>query len=165
MVTIYINCICFANQYFSNLTLNKISLQIFFLNDMKKIIHTKAAPEPIGPYSQAVLVDNVLYVSGQIPIDPASKNIASNDIEKQTKQVMENIQAILKAAGTNMRYVVKSSLFIKNMTQFEVINNIYGSYFTGPPPARETIEVSRLPRDVDIEISVIAVLPESRITQ
>ena len=124
---------------------------------MKKVISTSKAPQPIGPYSQAVLADKVLFISGQIPIVPQTGNIISSDIEAQTKQVMENIRSILLKAGMDFNNVVKSTLFIADMNQFKIINEMYGSYFIEASPARETVEVSRLPKDAGIEISMIAV--------
>jgi 2-iminobutanoate/2-iminopropanoate deaminase len=123
---------------------------------MKKIINTKKAPSPIGPYSQAVVAGNFLFISGQIPIVPESGNIVGQGIQEQTKQIMENIKEILAKAGTNFDSVVKSTLFIRDMREFKIINEIYGSYFSKSPPARETVEVSKLPRNVRIEISAIA---------
>ena len=125
---------------------------------MKKHINTSKAPAPIGPYSQAIMAQNTLYVSGQIAIDPATGQLIIDDIRKETKQVMQNIGAILTKAGLDFGNVVKSSIFIKDMNNFSAINEIYGSCFKGTPPARETVEVSRLPKDVNVEISVIAVV-------
>ena len=123
----------------------------------KKIIYTDLAPKPIGPYNQAVLTNDTLYVSGQIPIDPKNGMLIQGDISTQTKQVMENLSAVLKAADMNFNQVVKVSIFLKNMDQFALINDVYGRYFEdATAPARETVEVSRLPKDVDIEISLIA---------
>lgn len=124
----------------------------------KQIIFTKDAPAPIGPYNQAVLVDNTLYVSGQIPIDPKSGMLIQGDIVHQTKQVMKNLEAVLKEAHMNFSNVVKSSIFISNMDKFALINEVYANYFDeANAPARETVQVSRLPKDVDIEISMIAI--------
>lgn len=123
---------------------------------MKKIIFTKEAPAPIGPYSQAVLHGNTLYVSGQIAIDQTSGSIVTENIEKETERVMENIGLILKEAGSGFSNVIKCSIFVKDMDNFGRINEIYGKYFTENPPARETVEVSRLPKDVNVEISCIA---------
>jgi 2-iminobutanoate/2-iminopropanoate deaminase len=125
---------------------------------MKKIILTENSPAPIGPYSQAILVENVLYVSGQIAIIPATGNVVQVTIEEETIQVMENLKAILEAVGMNFSNVVKTSIFVKDLGNFIRINNIYGSYFISEPPARETVEVSRLPKDVNVEISCIAYL-------
>jgi 2-iminobutanoate/2-iminopropanoate deaminase len=124
---------------------------------MKKIITTPNAPKPIGPYSQAVYVNNTLYISGQVPVNPISGKIESEDIVVQTKQVMENIGAILKEAGMNFGNVVKTSIFIMDMANFSKINEVYGSYFTSDFPARETVQVAKLPLNANVEISVIAV--------
>jgi len=124
---------------------------------MKKIITTPNAPAPIGPYNQAVLSNGVLYISGQIPLDPASMELVEGDLEKETVQVMENLKAILEAAGMTFDQVVKSSIFLKNMNNFAQINKVYGSYFNeDTAPARETVEVANLPKFVNIEISMVA---------
>ena len=123
---------------------------------MKKIINTPNAPAPIGPYSQAILVNGFLYISGQIAIDPDTEELILTDIIAETKQVMENIKAILNEAGMNFDSVVKCSIFISDMDNFRQINEVYGSYFTENFPVRETVEVSRLPKNVNVEISVIA---------
>lgn len=124
---------------------------------MKKIIYTPNAPEPIGPYSQAVLLGNMLYTSGQIPMNPATNEIISSSIEDETEQVMQNIKAILTEAGMTFENVVKCSIFIMNMNDFATINKVYGSYFNPETaPARETVQVACLPKNVNIEISVIA---------
>ncbi len=125
---------------------------------MKQIIETQGAPEPIGPYSQAVLHGNTLYVSGQIAIDPETGNLLQTDISKETRRVMRNLKAVLKAAGMDFSNVVKSTIFITNMNDFQKVNKVYGSYFDPvSAPARETVEVSRLPKGVQVEISCIAV--------
>jgi len=125
---------------------------------MKQIIVTKGAPEPIGPYSQAVLHRDTLYVSGQIAIDPESGNLLKKDIESETRRVMKNMGAVLNEAKMDFSNVIKCSIFIKDMNDFKKINKIYGSYFDPvTAPARETVEVSRLPKDVRVEISCIAV--------
>ncbi len=123
---------------------------------MKKIIQTNLAPAPIGPYNQAVLVDGVLYVSGQIAIEPISGNLEIGDIVVETDQVMKNLQAILAAAGMNFSNVVKTSIFLLDMNSFAKMNEVYGGYFKGDFPARETVQVSCLPKNVSVEISVIA---------
>jgi len=123
---------------------------------MKTIVNTDKAPAPIGPYNQAVKVGNMLFTSGQIALDPKTGEIKTSDIVEETKLVMSNIGAILEEAGMDFSNVVKSSIFIKDMNQFVTINEVYGSYFTKDEPARETVEVARLPKDVNIEISVIA---------
>ena len=124
----------------------------------KSIIQTTQAPAAIGPYSQAVRAGNLLFVSGQIPIDPETGTVIIGGIEAATHRVMKNIESILEAAGYSFDNVVKASLFIKSMDDFSKINAAYATYFSGKYPARETVEVSRLPRDVEIEISVIASL-------
>lgn len=124
---------------------------------MKKVIQIPGAPAPIGPYSQAILVNDTLYVSGQIPLDPVSGSLVSDSIENATHQVMKNILALVNEAGMSVENIVKCSIFLKDLGNFEAVNEIYGSYFRSLPPARETVQVSRLPKDVDIEISCIAV--------
>ena len=124
---------------------------------MKKIINTPNASAPIGPYSQAVLANGFLYISGQIAIDPDTEELILTDIKIETRQVMENIKAILNEAGMDFNNVVKCSIFISDMDNFGQINEIYGSYFTENFPARETVEVARLPKDANVEIAVIAV--------
>jgi len=124
---------------------------------MKKIIETSNAPAPIGPYSQAVLFDDTLYTSGQIALDPQSGTLISGGIKKETEQVMHNIGAVLTEAGMGFQDVLKTSIFIKDMTDFQKINEVYGSFFDeANAPARETVEVARLPKDVNVEISVLA---------
>lgn len=122
----------------------------------KKIIKSINAPSPIGPYSQAILVGGTLYVSGQIALNLEGKVINDN-IEAETHQVMKNIEAILIEASMTFAQVVKCTIFVKDMNNFQAINEVYGSYFFTAPPARETVEVSRLPKDVNVEISLIAV--------
>lgn len=123
---------------------------------MKKIIHTSEAPAAIGPYSQAVLAGGTLYISGQIPVDPQTGKLLEG-IDKETHQVMKNLKAILNAAEMNFDNVVKTSIFLKNMDDFAVVNEIYASYFENENfPARETVQVSCLPKNVDVEISMIA---------
>lgn len=119
----------------------------------KQIVYTDQAPAPIGPYSQAVLVNGTLYVSGQVAIELAPQG----DIQAETQKVMENIGAILKAAGMDYANVAKATIFVKDMNNFAAINAVYGQFFTSNPPARETVEVARLPKDVNVEISVIAI--------
>ncbi len=125
---------------------------------MKQIIESKTAPEPIGPYSQAVLIDKTLYVSGQIPIDPESRELINSTIREETHRVMKNLRAVLNEARMDFRHVVKCSIFVKNMEDFQVINEVYGEYFEDRPPARETIGVTGLPKNVSVEISCIAVM-------
>ena len=122
----------------------------------KEIITTKNAPAPIGPYNQATKANNTLYISGQIPADPATGVIVTSSIEDETHMVMKNLWAILKAAGLGFDSVLKTSIFISDMNNFARINEVYGSYFASDFPARETVQVSRLPKDVNVEISAIA---------
>ncbi len=124
---------------------------------MKQLINSKNAPAPIGPYSQAVKTGNLLFVSGQIALDPKTGELVQDDIQTETRQVMNNLLAILNEAGINFNNVVKCSIFVKNMGDFASINETYGEYFTENPPARETVEVSALPKGVNVEISCIAV--------
>ena len=125
---------------------------------MKRIIFAKDAPAPIGPYSQAVVHGNTLYVSGQIAIDQQTGQILTGTIEEETDQVMKNLKLILAEAGADFSQVIKCSIFVKDMNNFGRINEVYGKYFTENPPARETVEVSRLPKDVNVEISCIAAI-------
>jgi 2-iminobutanoate/2-iminopropanoate deaminase len=122
---------------------------------MKKIISTNLAPDAVGPYSQAVQYGNLLFVSGQIAIDPKTGDLVEDDIEVQTKQVMENLQAIITAAGMSLKNVLKCSCFLKDMEDFVKFNAVYNNYFAESLPARETVEVGRLPKDVRVEVSAI----------
>ena len=124
---------------------------------MKQVINTTGSPAPIGPYNQAIIAGNTLYVSGQIAIDPESNKMVQDDIESETRQVMKNIEAILREAGMTFDNIVKSSIFLIDLSNFGVVNEIYGSHFTNYFPARETVQVSKLPKDANVEISVIAV--------
>ena len=123
----------------------------------KTIITTSNAPAPIGPYNQAVLTGNMLFISGQICLDPVTGNLKNKDIQEETHQVMHNLKAILQQAGMDFSHVVKASIFITDMHQFGAINEVYGKYFEGEFPARETVQVSALPKFVNVEISMIAV--------
>ena len=123
----------------------------------KKIINSSLAPAPIGPYSQAVLAGNTLFISGQIAINQATGDLVTSDIVAETNQVMKNLEAILNEAGFEFSDVVKSGIFVKDLNNFGAINETYGKFFTANPPARETVEVSRLPKDVNVEISMIAI--------
>ncbi|MCX2740505.1 RidA family protein [Pontibacter anaerobius] len=120
------------------------------------IINSSKAPAPIGPYSQATLANGTLYVSGQIALDAESGNLINDSIENETHKVMQNLQAILAEAGMDFSNVLKCTIFVKDLNNFGKINETYGSYFASNPPARETVEVSRLPKDVNVEISCIA---------
>ena len=126
----------------------------------KKIINTANAPAPIGPYNQAVLINGTIYISGQICIDPSTGNLKNKDIQEETHQVMQNLRNILHEAGMNFSNVVKTTIFITDMHQFGEINEVYGKYFDSNFPARETVQVSALPKFVNIEISMIAVKGE-----
>ena len=123
----------------------------------KKIVYSADAPEPIGPYSQAVNFGNMLFISGQIAIQKPSGNLVTGDIASETQQVMLNIASILKAAGMDFSHVVKSTIFLSDFNDFATVNEVYGKCFPQNPPARETVEVSRLPKDVNVEISCIAI--------
>lgn len=125
---------------------------------MKKIIFTEKAPAPIGPYSQAVLSGNTLYTSGQIAINPENGELVTDNIEDETRQVMENMKAVLEAAGMDFENVIKATIFISDMNDFARINTVYGAYFNEKTaPARETVQVACLPKNVNVEISMIAV--------
>lgn len=125
---------------------------------MKKIINTSKAPAPIGPYNQAVLIKNTLYTSGQIALNPQTMELVLDTIEMETKQVMENMKAVLDTANMTFENVIKSSIFITNMNDFAKINTVYGAYFDeATAPARETVQVACLPKNVNIEISMIAI--------
>ncbi len=125
---------------------------------MKKAIKTDKAPAPIGPYNQAIMAGNMLYVSGQVPINAANGELEKGDMKEQTRMVMENLKAILKEAGLDFSNVVKCSIFISDMKDFPKINEVYGSYFTDIAPARETVQVAGLPLGADVEISCIAIV-------
>ena len=125
----------------------------------KKIITTLNAPAPIGPYNQAVISGNLMFMSGQIAFDPSTGELVIGEIQAETKQVMENLKSILDEAGLSFKDVIKTSIFLSDMNNFQQVNEVYGSYFSDEDaPARETVEVSRLPKDVNVEISMIAQL-------
>jgi 2-iminobutanoate/2-iminopropanoate deaminase len=124
---------------------------------MREIIFTKDAPQAIGPYSQAVKANGFIFVSGQIPTDPATQQTVPGDVAAQTDRVLRNLSEILEAAGSGLGKVVRATVFLKNMTDFAAMNEVYGKYFITAPPARSTVEVARLPREVLVEIDVIAV--------
>ena len=123
----------------------------------KTIIQTKGAPEPIGPYSQAVMTDSTLYISGQICLDPETNELKNTDIQEETHRCMQNLKAVLQAAGMDFKNVVKTNIFLTDMNSFSAMNEVYGRYFEGDFPARETVQVSALPKLVNVEISMIAV--------
>ncbi len=123
---------------------------------MRDVVSTKDAPQAIGPYSQAIKAGDLVFLSGQIAIDPATSNIIEGNISVQTERVLKNISAILTAAGTSLERVVKTTVFLKNMSEFAAMNEVYGKFWKSAPPARSTVEVARLPKDVLVEIDVIA---------
>ena len=130
------------------------------MSDVKKVVKTDAAPGALGPYSQAIVAGGVVYCAGQIPLDPATGNIVSGGVAEQTAQVLKNLRAVLKAAGSDLDRAVKTTVFLKDMNDFGAMNDVYGrpEYFGAAPPARSTVEVARLPRDVRVEIEVVALL-------
>lgn len=123
---------------------------------MREVISTKDGPQAIGPYSQAIKANGFVFVSGQVAIDPTTQQVVSGDVAAQTERVMKNLSAILKAAGTGPEKVVRSTVFLKNIGDFAAMNEVYGKHFSSAPPARSTVEVARLPKDVLVEIDVIA---------
>jgi 2-iminobutanoate/2-iminopropanoate deaminase len=123
---------------------------------MREVISTKDAPQAIGPYSQAIKAHGFIFVSGQVAIDPATQQVISGDVASQADRVLKNLAAILQAAGSGLEKVVRSTVFLKNMGDFVAMNGVYGQYFGSAPPARSTVEVARLPKDVLVEIDVIA---------
>jgi 2-iminobutanoate/2-iminopropanoate deaminase len=125
---------------------------------MRDVIATKDAPQAIGPYSQAIRANGFVFVSGQVAIDPSTQQVINGDVAAQTDRVLKNLSAILKAAGTGLEKVVRSTVFLKNMGDFAAMNEIYGRYFSSAPPARSTVEVARLPKDVLVEIDMIALV-------
>ena len=125
---------------------------------MKKTVNIPNAPAPVGPYSQAVIHNDIMYASGQIAIDPSNGELKNSSVEIELKQILKNIDALLNAAKISRENILKCSIFLKNMDDFGLINNVYSDYFKEPYPARETVEVARLPKDVNVEISFIAYL-------
>ena len=123
---------------------------------MREVVSTKDAPQAIGPYSQAIKANGFVFVSGQIPLDPSTQQIVTGDVAAQTERVLRNLSEILEAAGSGLGKVVRSTVFLKNISDFAVMNQVYGKYFSSAPPARSTIEVARLPKDVLVEIDIIA---------
>ncbi len=125
---------------------------------MKTVIATDLAPKAIGPYSQAVVLNGFAFLSGQIPLDPATGQLVDGDVAAQTERVLENLKAVLEAAGSSLDHVLKTTVFLSDMGDFPKLNEVYGRYFTANQPARSTVQVARLPRDVKVEIEVIAAL-------
>lgn len=123
---------------------------------MRDVISTKDAPQAIGPYSQAIRANGFIFVSGQVAIDPGTQQVAPGDVTAQTDRVLKNLSAILKAAGSGLDKVVRSTVFLKDMADFTAMNEVYGRYFAANPPARSTVQAARLPKDVSVEIDVIA---------
>lgn len=123
---------------------------------MREVVATKDAPQAIGPYSQAIKANGFIFVSGQVAIDPATQQVIAGDVAAQTDRVLRNVAGILKAAGSGLEKVVRSTVFLKNLSDFTAMNEVYGKYFSSAPPARSTVEVARLPKDVMVEIDVIA---------
>jgi 2-iminobutanoate/2-iminopropanoate deaminase len=125
---------------------------------VKDVIATDRGPKAIGPYSQAIRANGFVFVSGQIPLDPATQQLVAGDIQVQTERVLENLKGIIEAAGSSLDHVVRATVFLADMNEFAAMNEVYGRYFRSQPPARSTVQVSRLPRDVRVEIDVIALL-------
>jgi 2-iminobutanoate/2-iminopropanoate deaminase len=125
---------------------------------MKEIVTTDRGPKPIGPYSQGVKANGLLYLSGQVALDPKTNEMLAGDIRQQTERTLENIKGILEAGGSNLHHVIKTTVFLKDMNEFAQMNEVYGRYFTAAPPARSTVQVARLPKDALVEIEVIAAI-------
>lgn len=123
---------------------------------MKNVIATEKAPKALGPYSQAIVANGMVFCSGQVALDPATNQVVEGDVGRQTERVLKNLSAVLAAAGTSLDKVVKTTVFLKNMSDFAAMNEVYGKFFAAQPPARSTVEVARLPKDVLVEIDVIA---------
>ncbi|MGA8270500.1 MAG: RidA family protein [Candidatus Sulfotelmatobacter sp.] len=123
---------------------------------MREVVSTKDAPQAIGPYSQAIKANGFIFVSGQIPIDPATQQVVPGDVAAQTERVLRNLSEILEAAGSGLGKAVRAGVFLKNMSDFAAMNQVYGKYFSSAPPARSTVEVARLPKDVLVEIDIVA---------
>ncbi len=139
-----------------------ISLTISGGKMEKRVIYTEKAPKPIGPYSQAIIAGNLIFTAGQIPIDPETNQVVQGDIKEQTRRVLENLRAILESVGSTFDDVVKVTIYMKDLNEFSAMNEVYSEYFKNSPPARTTVEVSRLPRDVKIEIDLIAIVKQGK---
>lgn len=129
------------------------------MSTTRTIVSTEAAPKAIGPYSQAVVANGFVFCSGQIPLDPATGQLVGDTIEAQTERVLQNLDAVLRAAGTDLAHAVRTTIFLQNLSDFAAVNAVYALHFPNDPPARATVQVARLPRDVKVEIDLIAVLP------
>lgn len=127
---------------------------------MKKIIETKDAPAPVGPYNQAIVSDGIVYTAGQIPIDPKTNTLLTGNVQEQTRLVLENLGAVLKASGSDFKHVLKTTVYLKDMSHFPLMNEVYAEFFSESPPARSAVEVSRLPKDVLVEIDCMAIVEE-----
>ncbi|MFO1162625.1 MAG: RidA family protein [Reyranellaceae bacterium] len=129
-------------------------------NNSKRVVHTDGAPRALGPYSQAIVANGMVFCAGQIPLDPATGDLVEGGIAEQTHQVLKNLRAVLKSAGSDLDRAVKTTVFLKSMDSFAAMNEVYGrpEYFGSPPPARSTVEVARLPRDVLVEIEIVALV-------
>jgi 2-iminobutanoate/2-iminopropanoate deaminase len=125
---------------------------------MRDVVLTDRGPKPIGPYSQAVRVNGFLFVSGQVALDPKTGEMSAGDVREQTERALENVKGIVEAAGSKMPHVIKTTVFLKNMSDFAAMNEVYARYFTMAPPARSTVEVARLPKDALVEIEVVAAI-------
>ncbi len=128
---------------------------LLFLINIMKTVYTNKAPEPVGPYSQAIIVNNLIFTAGQIGIDPSTNQLVDG-IEKQTHQVLENLKNVLEAAGSSIEKVIKTTIYLKDINQFQIVNGIYEKYFKNQKPARSTVEVNNLPKDALIEIEMVA---------
>jgi 2-iminobutanoate/2-iminopropanoate deaminase len=146
------------NRQYGDLTLPPPSALNYSGGFMREVISTKDAPQAIGPYSQAIRANGFVFVSGQVAIDPSTQQVSTGDVAAQTDRVLRNLSEILEAAGSGLGKVVRSTVFLKNMNDFAAMNQVYGKYFSSAPPARSTVEVARLPKDVLVEIDVIALV-------
>ena len=147
--------------HFLGLLLSIVSffgLLIHYLDFMKRVVVTESAPKAVGPYSQAIVAGNLVFCSGQIAIDPVTNELISGGVQEQTHRVMDNLKAVLEAAGSSLEQVVKVTIFLQDMNDYAVVNEVYGSYFAGDAPARECVEVARLPKDVQVEISLVSMV-------
>ena len=142
-----------------HVSLTLASLEVPFWSSMKSVVFTLAAPRPIGPYSQAISIEKLVFCSGQGPLDPATGDVVRGDIAVQTERTLRNLQTVLEAAGLGLQHVVKTTVFLTDLGDFPAMNNVYQSFFSENPPARSTVEVSALPKQTEVEIEAIAVRP------